>query len=48
LQQNSACTYFASFFSQFTARVMMSLGHMGFVVDKMALEHVFSEFFGFP
>jgi hypothetical protein len=30
------------------ARVRARSGHVGFVVDKVALEQVFSEYFGFP
>jgi hypothetical protein len=30
------------------ARVRARLGHMGFVVDRVALGQVFSEYFGFP
>jgi hypothetical protein len=30
------------------ARVRARLGHVGFVVDRVALGHVFSEYFGFP
>jgi hypothetical protein len=30
------------------ARVRVRSGHVGFVVDKVALGQVFSEYFGFP
>jgi hypothetical protein len=30
------------------ARVKPGSSHVGFVVDKVALGHVFSEYFGFP
>jgi hypothetical protein len=30
------------------ARVRVRAEHVGFVVDKAALEQVFSEYFGFP
>jgi hypothetical protein len=30
------------------ARIGAKLGHMGFVVDKVAVGQVFSEYFGFP